>query len=60
MMKHHDQKEKWREKGLVGLYFQIVVHYKSIPGKELKEGRIPESKFDGIVKGACFFLSYLT
>jgi hypothetical protein len=27
VMKHHDPKAGWGEKGLIGLYFYIAVHY---------------------------------
>ena len=39
LMKYHDQKVSWREKGLFGLHFHIVVEHQRKSGEEFKHSR---------------------
>ena len=42
-MKHHVQKENWREKTLFGLHFHSTAHHLRNLGQELKQGRTLET-----------------
>jgi hypothetical protein len=54
MMKNHDQKANWVEKGLFSLHVHIVVHHQRKIGQELKQDRNPEAGADAEnMEGCC-------